>query len=47
VYTEANASPTAVPPGTVTVFTVTSTASQGIRGQPDFVERMIQVTLAK
>ncbi|MBI5889669.1 MAG: pilus assembly protein MshP [Nitrosomonadales bacterium] len=32
--------------GTVTVYDLTSTATQGIVGQPDYVERRIQVSIA-
>jgi MSHA biogenesis protein MshP len=33
--------------GTVTVYSLTSTAMQGTVGQPDYVERQIQVSIAK
>jgi MSHA biogenesis protein MshP len=33
--------------GTVTVYDMTSTAKQGTAGQPDYVERQIQVSIAK
>ena len=35
------------PGGTRTIFRVTSTASRGAAGQPDFVERQIVATLAR
>ena len=33
--------------GTVTVYGLTSTATQGTAGQPDYVERQIQASIAK
>lgn len=33
--------------GTVTVYELTSTASQGAAGNPDYVERRIQATIAQ
>jgi hypothetical protein len=42
-YTESSAQT-----GTVTVYTLTSTATQGgVPGSPDYVERTIQVSIAR
>ena len=41
------ASEVSVATGTVTVYNLTSTAAQGIAGQPDYVERQIQASIAQ
>lgn len=37
----------AVPAGTLTVYRLTSTATRGAAGQTDYVERQIEVTIAR